>query len=263
MELVEDERLQGKGYVIVTDNVYSRPALFRELKQRGFGACGTTQRDRRGIPPTVCDVKLQRGDVISSTDDGILSLKWKDKLDVTMLSTYHDDSMVTKNRRSRAAQGGVEDILKPKVVKDYNKNMGGVDKSKWLLQFLHDSLIVFWKSFGSIMVYSHVPALEFHCHSTCILLTGYQLILYYGFSHRSVKWWKRAFFHLFDLALLNSHILFQVATSSKTSQLEFRISVATSLLEGLEHPCRRHHDTATELPVHLTERAFPAPSHLS
>ena len=55
-----------------------------------------------------------------------------------MLSTYHDDGMVMKNRRSRAAQGGVEDIQKPKVVEDYNKKMGGVDKSKWLLQFVHD-----------------------------------------------------------------------------------------------------------------------------
>ena len=59
---------------------------------------------------------------------------------MTMLSTYRNDGMVTKNRRSRAAQGGVEDILKPRVVEDYNKNMGGVDKSKWLLQFIHDSL---------------------------------------------------------------------------------------------------------------------------
>ena len=137
MELVDDERLQGKGYVIVTDNFYSSPALFRELQQNGFGACGTTRRDRRGIPSSVRDAKLQRGETISSTDDGILSLKWRDKRDVTMLSTYHDDSMVTKNRRSRTAQGGVEDILKPKVVEDYNKNMGGVDKSKWL--FIHDS----------------------------------------------------------------------------------------------------------------------------
>ena len=79
MELVEDERLQGKSYVVVTDNFYSSPALFRKLKQKGFGACGTTRRDRRGIPPTVRDAKLQRGDVISSRDDGILSLKWKDK----------------------------------------------------------------------------------------------------------------------------------------------------------------------------------------
>ena len=109
--------------------------------------------------------------MISSRDDGILSLKWKDKRDVTMLSTYHDDSMVTKNRRSRAAQGGVEDILKPKVVEDYNKNMGGVDKSKWLLQFMHDSLIVFWKSVSSIVVYSHVPASGFHCRSIYMYLT--------------------------------------------------------------------------------------------
>ena len=148
MELVEDERLQGKGYVVVTDNFYSSPALFRELKQRGFGACGTTRRDRRSIPQTARDAKLQRGDVISSRDDGILSLKWKDKRDVTLLSTYLDDSMVTKKRRSRAAQGGVEDIMKPKVVEDYNKNMGGVDKSKWLLQFCMTYLL----SFGSLSV---------------------------------------------------------------------------------------------------------------
>ena len=110
LELVDDERLQDKGYVVVTDNFYSSPALFRDQQQRGFGACGTTRRDRRGIPLTVRDAKLQRGEIVSSRDDGILSLKWRYKRDVTMLSTYHDDGMVTKNRRSRAAQGGVEDI---------------------------------------------------------------------------------------------------------------------------------------------------------
>ena len=69
----------------------------------------------------------------------MLSLKWRDKRDVTMLSTYHNDGIVTKNRRLRAAQGRVEDIQKPKVVEDYKKNMGGMDKSKWLLQFIHNS----------------------------------------------------------------------------------------------------------------------------
>ena len=59
-----------------------------------------------------------------------MALKWNNKRDVTMLSTYHDDRMVTKSRRSRAAAGGVEEILKPQVVEDYNKNMGGVDKSE-------------------------------------------------------------------------------------------------------------------------------------
>ena len=128
LELVDDDRLLQKGYVVVTDNFYSSPALFRDLVQRGFGACGTARKDRRGIPPAIRTTNLQRGGVVSSRDDGILSLKWKDKRDVVMLSTYHDSTMVTKSRRSRRAEGGVEDIEKPQVVNVY---MGGVDKSKF------------------------------------------------------------------------------------------------------------------------------------
>ena len=65
---------------------------------------------------------------MSSKDDGILSLKWKDKRNVLILSTYHDQSMVTKSRRSSRVDGGVEDIEKPKVVYDNNQHMCGVDK---------------------------------------------------------------------------------------------------------------------------------------
>ena len=91
------------------------------------------------------------------------------------------------------------------------------------------------------------------------VLVGDQLLLYYGFSHRSVKWWKRVFFHLLDLSIVNSHILFKAATGSKMTLLDFRSSVAMSLLEGLERPRNCHVVSATELPLHLTERAFPEP----
>ena len=47
-----------------------------------------------------------------------------------MLSTFHDAHMVEKTRRSKAVQGGVEEVQKPAVVEDYNQHMGGVDKSK-------------------------------------------------------------------------------------------------------------------------------------
>ena len=130
LNLVDDVRLQGKGYVVVTDNLYSSPSLFRELLRRGFGACGTARKNCRGLPRAICDATLHRGEIVSSVDDSILALKWKDKRDVIMLSNYHDSSMVTKSRRSRAAEQGVEEIQKPKVVDDYNQNMGGVDKSK-------------------------------------------------------------------------------------------------------------------------------------
>ncbi len=130
LDLVDDVRLQGKGFVVVTDNFYSSPSLFRELRRRGFGACGTARRNRKGLPPAIRDAPLRRGEVVSSVDDSILTLKWKDKRDVIMLSTYHDSSTIMKSRRSRAAERGVEDIQKPKVVEDYKQNMGGVDKSK-------------------------------------------------------------------------------------------------------------------------------------
>ena len=98
-------------------------------------------------------------------------------------------------------------------------------------------------------------------HETYVLifLAGNQLLLYYGFSHRSVKWWKRVFFHLLDVTLVNSHILYKVATQKKMTQLDFRLSVAKSLTEGLERPHHRHHPPAPQLPLRLTERAFPEP----
>ena len=70
-----------------------------------------------------------------------------------------------------------------------------------------------------------------------------------AYSHRSVKWWKRVFFHLLDLSLVNSHIVFKAATSSKISLLEFRTSVATSLLEGLDRPRNRHAASTPKLPL--------------
>ena len=88
MQLVDDERLERKGYVVFTDNFYSSPALFRDLAEKGFGACGTAQKDRRGIPLSIRDARLRKGETVSSRYDGMLAMKWRDKRDVTMLSIY-------------------------------------------------------------------------------------------------------------------------------------------------------------------------------
>ena len=75
LDLVDEVRLQGKGYVVVTDNYYSSPPLFRELIGRGFGACGTARRNQKRIPRPIRDATLRCGEIISSVDDGVLSLK--------------------------------------------------------------------------------------------------------------------------------------------------------------------------------------------
>ena len=60
----------------------------------------------------------------------MLFMKWKDKRDVLILSTFHDNTFIEKRRRTRLTEDGVEVILKPKVVEEYNLHMGGVDKGK-------------------------------------------------------------------------------------------------------------------------------------
>ena len=138
LELRDDDRLQHKGYIIFTDNFYTSPALFTDLQLRGFEACGTVRINRRGLPESIRTVRLQKGEVHSiqtSDDHNILALKWRDKRDVTLLSTYHDDSMIEKRRRTRAAEDGVEVIQKPTMVEDYNQHMGGVDKSELYITF--------------------------------------------------------------------------------------------------------------------------------
>lgn len=120
MNLVDEDRLRHKGYIVYMDNFYSSPALFKELVSIEFAACGTARKNHRGIPPTVTFANLHKGEVCSTREEGILSLKWKDKCDVLMLSTFHDNTMVDM----------VETVQKPRVVEDYNQFMGGVDKSK-------------------------------------------------------------------------------------------------------------------------------------
>ena len=83
----------------------------------------------------------------AEVEKGVLALKWMDKRQVNMLSTIHDDSMMSKRRRTQHVPGGIEEVQKPVMVEQYNTYMGGVDKSE-------------------------------------------QLMSYYGFCYRTVKWWR-------------------------------------------------------------------------
>ena len=221
------EGLHHKGHHLYCDNYYTSPALFLALRNLGFGACGTVNSNRRGIPACIkAKDKMKKGEVKVESTDGVLALKWMDKRPVCMLSTIHGDEMVTKRRRTRLAEGGVEDINKPLVVAEYNTYMGGVDKAD-------------------------------------------QLLSYYPFSHRTVKWWKRAFFHLLDVALVNSYIMYTESTQigRKLTHEQFRVEVAKGLLlqvgisegglEGSEIDLPHCVVTTIPEPLRLTGRHFP------
>ena len=59
-----------------------------------------------------------------------------------------------------------------------------------------------------------------------------QLLSYYGFGHRTVKWWRWAFFFLLDMVVVNSYILYTPQNPDKRRRLSHEHAV-------LCHPCDR------------------------
>ena len=64
----------------------------------------------------------------------MIALQWQDKRLITMLTTIHDNKMVSK-KRSRFGNDHAEDIEKPLCIEEHNKHMGGVDRSDQLLSY--------------------------------------------------------------------------------------------------------------------------------
>ena len=57
-----------------------------------------------------------------------------------------------------------------------------------------------------------------------------QMLSYYSFERKTVKWWKKLFFHLFDLVVVNSHILLNKTSKKKMSVEIFHEKISKGLL---------------------------------
>jgi hypothetical protein len=83
--------------------------------------------NRKEFPDFVKRARLKKREAVAAFRKKQMIIKCKDKRDVVLVSTFHDDSM-----ENVTARQGV--IQKPSVVFDYNKNMGGVDRNDGQLQ---------------------------------------------------------------------------------------------------------------------------------
>ena len=93
--------LENIGHHLYCDKYFNSPELFLRLNALGFGAC-SARTNMHGIPDSLkSTASMGRGRVKSTSSDSLLALQCKTKRKVTMISTIHDDSMV-----SRLAEGG-------------------------------------------------------------------------------------------------------------------------------------------------------------
>ena len=114
--------LLNQDYFVTMDNWFSSPELFEKLRNQNTDAIGTLRQNRKGVPSEIKKSKLKKGEYVSAYKDKLLVMKWKDKKDICLMSTIHDEAMIEKEYRGQR-------IKKPKVAIDYNKTVGGADLS--------------------------------------------------------------------------------------------------------------------------------------
>ncbi|XP_039719790.1 piggyBac transposable element-derived protein 4-like [Pteropus medius] len=124
LTLVSD--LLGQGYCVFIGNFYTSPMLFRELHQNRTDAVGTACLNTKQMP---IDLKkrIAKGTTAARFYDELMALKWYDKKEVIMLSTFHSDTVIEVDCRNG------KKTKKPCVIVDYNKNMGAVDLADQML----------------------------------------------------------------------------------------------------------------------------------
>lgn len=106
--------------------------LARALLHRKTNLVGTLRMNRKGLPESIRQSKLKKGEVVSrQSKDGIVVLKWHDKRDVCMLTTCNTDAMLATGKKDK--QGN--DITKPKAVVYYNGTKQGIDVSDQMASY--------------------------------------------------------------------------------------------------------------------------------
>ena len=206
----------GKGHTLVTDNWYSSPSLFLLLHKNLTNAYGTVRKNRLGKNRSELDKKINKGECIFRSVKNVLALKWMDKRDVWMISTYHCPNMIETDKINYVTK---EKIVKPQCILDYNKTMGTVDKVDQVLHTLNS-------------------------------------------TRKSLKWYKKFFFHLFDLAVYNTFILYNYVTGRNLTFHQFHLNLIKQILrkylDGINGYKLRGRDTNNE-PFRLTQKHFPSP----
>ena len=87
-----------------------------------------------------------------------------------------------------------------------------------------------------------------------------QLVLYYIYAHRSYKWWKKVFFNLLDVSIVNANILYNMVAGKPLPQLDLRLSLVAELLDGHQRPVNRRDIAPTMvLLMRLIKHRFPKP----
>ena len=173
----------NKGHSFYSDNYYTSPFLASYLFEHKTNSCGTVRVNRKHMP--IFEKKLKKGETEWRSSNHILALKWKDRRDVQMLTTFHENKMIIISKIDRITK---ENKQKPLCVLAYNENMGAIDRAD--------------------MMISSVDC-----------------------TRKTIKWYKKLFFHILDICMLNAHALWKTQNPNHTLFPSFHLQVIRQILE--------------------------------
>lgn len=122
------EKIKGLGCEVYIDNFFNSPLLQFELIGRNTKSCGTVRTNRKNLPKNApADKGMKRGDIFTTSFNGISYVKWMDNKGVHLLTNFIPPMEKDTVKRRKAGSGQKIDVPCPLSVIKYNKNMGGVD----------------------------------------------------------------------------------------------------------------------------------------
>lgn len=133
-------RIDRPGHKLFFDNYFSTFPIFEILAQKKIYAAGTVRLDRFSKPPFSSDVEMKkkgRGcfEELVSSNGSVVCVKWCDNKCVALASNYvgvgQADTAVRYDKISKQKIS----ISRPQIVRDYNLNMGGVDKMNQMIAY--------------------------------------------------------------------------------------------------------------------------------
>ena len=92
------------------ENFFNSPELARKLNIEHCTDCaGTLKLNRKNIPKEVKDKKLEKGEIIARYSGPVTVLKWRDKRNETMVSTYDSANTQRVSNRQGSREAFVRD----------------------------------------------------------------------------------------------------------------------------------------------------------
>ena len=126
----------SQPYSVYFDNFFTSFNLMAQLSHLSFKATGTVRDNRTGrcpLTPVSVMAKGKRGsfDYRFDNEEKILMVRWHDNSVVTVATNFDTVEPLASCKRWSKESTCQVDVQQPKLIKNYNINMGGIDIHDW------------------------------------------------------------------------------------------------------------------------------------